>query len=647
MTTQQIQFGAYGKGVVDQSGGTFTAATGYPVIGRFTGGSGVYNISGGTFTDNQQNTIVAEAGTGVLNVSGSGVVNVANQLSISSLNITAGTGTVNLASGGTIIANAVSYQAAGGYGLLNFSGGTLQSRNANTTFMQGLAGAYIYPGGATINTAVNIAIAQPLLAPTGYGVGSVNLTASGAGYQGEPIVTLSGGTSGGSGATARAIVSGGQITGIQITNPGSGYGANDVLTATLAGGGDTTAGTLGTVYLVPNSNAGGLTVAGGGILALAGNNTYYGPTTIVPNGTLQIGGGGAGEGLASPTISNSGTLTFNHTDAMTYAGVISGSGNLTTQSTGITTLSGSNLFTATVNIYGGGIGLVADSGLGNAANGVNFGASGTLQFAAPFSLGGNRTINIGGSAYTATMDTEGNAVTVASLISGGGALAKISTGTLTLTNTANSYSGGTQFNAGVLAVDSDSELGAATGNLTFNGGTLRTLGTGITSARNVAMTGAGTIDINGLNSTLSGNFSGAGVLTVINGGSLVLSGTNSSITGAVNIRSDGVVIPSGASFTTSNVFSVGDVSGTSGLLTQTGGTLNAGTLYVGSTGTAIGIVNQSGGAVGGGTAEWRIGGSGSASDVNAKGTYDLSGGSIYSGVNTNFQVAPTARAGLI
>jgi autotransporter-associated beta strand protein len=57
----------------------------------------------------------------------------------------------------------------------------------------------------------------------------------------------------------------------------------------------------------------------------------------------------------------------------------------------------------------------------------------------------------------------------------GGALVKVGTGTLTLTGP-NTYSGGTSFNGGIVAVNSDANLG--TGRLSFNGGTLQALASG-------------------------------------------------------------------------------------------------------------------------------------------------------------------------
>ena len=314
------QIGAYGIGVQNQTGGVFTCGVWGPDLGRYVGGRGLYNISGGTInqTGTGNRLIVGEVGTGVLNVSGNAQLNLSGGLWISLNDGGSGVGYVNL-SGGTVTTPFVNADA-GGLSLLNLAGGTIRASAASTTFIgaasgaSALTGVYIYPGGATIDTQANAdTIAQSVLGPTGYGVGSIAITASGVGYKGEPFVTLTGGS--GSGATARAIVNpaSGVITGIVITNPGSGYGAGDVLTATLAGGGASTAATLGTVTVVPNSNTGGLTKLSSGTLTLSSSDTYGGPTTI-SGGVLVLGNTGS---LLNSTLNynnyggsvNFGTLT--------------------------------------------------------------------------------------------------------------------------------------------------------------------------------------------------------------------------------------------------------------------------------------------------------------------------------------------------
>jgi autotransporter-associated beta strand protein len=82
-------------------------------------------------------------------------------------------------------------------------------------------------------------------------------------------------------------------------------------------------------------------------------------------------------------------------------------------------------------------------------------------------------------------------VTFASVLQGSsGLLKKLGAGTLTLSNTANSYAGGTFLDNGVLAVASDSVLGAASGGVTFAGGTLEATAS-FTSARGMTFNGAG------------------------------------------------------------------------------------------------------------------------------------------------------------
>ena len=111
---------------------------------------------------------------------------------------------------------------------------------------------------------------------------------------------------------------------------------------------------------------------------------------------------------------------------------------------------------------------------------------------------------------TYSIDTNSQTVTFGSVLQGSsGVLKKLGAGTLTLSNAANSYGGGTILDNGVLAVATDSALGAATGGVTFAGGTLETTAS-FTSARAMTFNGAGggfSVD-SGQTLTLSGALSG-------------------------------------------------------------------------------------------------------------------------------------------
>lgn len=68
---------------------------------------------------------------------------------------------------------------------------------------------------------------------------AISLADGGAGYTSAPVVAITGG--GGTGATATAIVSGGEVTGFNITNPGSGYTSPPTIALTGGGGSDAAA----------------------------------------------------------------------------------------------------------------------------------------------------------------------------------------------------------------------------------------------------------------------------------------------------------------------------------------------------------------------------------------------------------------------
>ena len=82
------------------------------------------------------------------------------------------------------------------------------------------------------------------------------------------------------------------------------------------------------------SGSGAVNQIGTGTTILTGSNTYSGGTTIAA-GTLQIGAGGTTGNIAG-NVANNGTLAFNRSDLVTFAGTVSGTGALTQLGSGTT-----------------------------------------------------------------------------------------------------------------------------------------------------------------------------------------------------------------------------------------------------------------------------------------------------------------------
>src|SRR5207302_7682129 len=188
-------------------------------------------------------------------------------------------------------------------------------------------------------------------------------------------------------------------------------------------------------------------------------------------------------GAATLTTGSDGTSTA-------YNGIIAGSGGLTKEGAGTLTLGGNNSYSGITSITGG----TLQMGIANALSsetGVLLYPGGTLDLnsfnqsigSLSDSLASETIVYLGSAQLTvgsghfdgAIMDggTSGNT---------GGSLVKTGPGTLTLTNTANDYTGGTAINGGTLSISADPNLRNAAGSLSFDGGTVQTTG-GITATR--------------------------------------------------------------------------------------------------------------------------------------------------------------------
>ncbi|MDM0026257.1 autotransporter outer membrane beta-barrel domain-containing protein [Variovorax saccharolyticus] len=160
--------------------------------------------------------------------------------------------------------------------------------------------------------------------------------------------------------------------------------------------------------------------------------------------------------------------------------------------------------------------------------------SGTLTSPVTVQAGTQLRIGTGAASGTVTGSITDNGAVVfnrsddlsyGGVIGGTGSLTQQGPGTLTLTG-ANSYSGGTTIAGGVLGVGADANLGAASGGLTFNAGSLRLSGSFDTARPVTLNAGGGTIDTAGTTNAFSGVISGAGALAKAGSGTLVLVANN-------------------------------------------------------------------------------------------------------------------------
>ncbi|MGX9983900.1 amidase family protein [Methylobacterium fujisawaense] len=301
------------------------------------------------------------------------------------------------------------------------------------------------------------------------------------------------------------------------------------------------------------SGNGGLIKDGTGIQLLTGTSDFTGGVLVwqgglavdktealgAPSNTVTLENKSAliatrSFALGRPVIlHDGGTLGALAGATLTEDAVVSGNGGLSKTGPGRLSLLADNTYTGGTQILAGTVSVSREANLGRAYGAVTIGDGAALEATASFTT--TRPFTLEGASGLAVDPAQ--TLTVSNVVSGPGTLFTLGLGTLTLSGT-NTFSGGVVLAGGILSVSRDANLGAASGPLAFDGGTLQITGTAFTATTRPITWGqnGGGLDIaDPANTfTLAQSLSGPGGLTKLGPGTLALSGANT-YTGATTL----------------------------------------------------------------------------------------------------------------
>jgi fibronectin-binding autotransporter adhesin len=639
-------------------------------------GTGIWDLSG---ANTYGGATAVDGGALVLNFNASGAPTGATGIISSSSPLQLGGGTLTVigsSSGANAQAfattaigsgfNKISAAPASGSSLPTLALGTMTGATGATVEFLGPA----YNSGASSGTTLgaNPQAATATITATantvngGLIANSTSLTAGASAYATVNAYDWAAISTGGAGAaSAGTIVGASQLATFYTEMNGgtvAGSGNNLDITATIT----TSVGSQfeDQTWRFNTNSAAGVNLANGG-----GKLQSVGGILVTPNvglNNVPIAGSGANSALR-PTKSGAGSnefviwqnntlgeLTFNTTAPLGNGSGPAAAANYVQAGPGTVTFAGSNTYSGQTYLDGGVTQIAADGGLGGAAtSNVNLNGgtvlgnysgnidTGSSATAHPIVLGNDG----GGLAATApnTLTVDGivsgaagtgpviiGLPTVGGLVPGTGAgtanaTAVNATGVIILSNTSNTYAGGTVIDSGVLQVNNPSLNVLGTGGITLNGGTFQ-WGTGISadiSARTVTLATTGTFDTQSNIVTLAnpiGN-GGAGGFTKVGSGSLTLDGANT-FRGGVTLSGGNLT------FGAPNVYT-GATAITAGTLTLTSGaSLGNTNISVGNGGTLLAQAGN--GGIGAGSTGLTLGSGSTLSEVDGSiGTLALGG----------------------
>ena len=291
------------------------------------------------------------------------------------------------------------------------------------------------------------------------------------------------------------------------------------------------------------------------------NNAFKGPTSFTSPGTHLVDQPGEGMPAADGRICRDGAFAIGERgisacDEDTWPEAISGAGGLLKQGAGKLRLAAANSFSGGIEFAGGQLEIGTAASLGTGP--LSF-SGGTLAFSRDTFLSKEIALSSAGGGLNAG----GNNVSMLGVISGPGQLRIASESTTVETQVVqitivkgarttttvdatmtvgygsapvaggrvvlsgkNTFSGGLRLESGAVHVFNSGNLGAASNDLTFAGGTISfAVKFNLPASRDLILAGVGGIDTNGNDIEVQGAISGSGELVKAGAGALMLGGT--------------------------------------------------------------------------------------------------------------------------
>ena len=553
------------------SGATFTTAS-----GTTAGGSVTVN-SGGTLTANGTiSGAVSIAGTGTISGAANSTLGVTGTATVASGGSVSGTSTIG--SGGSLTANgtlgAVSLASNGTLRGTGSAGAvTVADGTANLVAGNGTSGTltlssltFAGTGSLTIGTLSNYTSTAAFNITGALAVGSSNVTLA------LPAGLIANGTYklisyGSTSATDANFTVTGPVIGARQFGGLSKDDTNKLFLYTISGDSPVWTGANGNAF--SGGNNWKLINAGTATDFIANDALLLDDTATAT--TVDISG--ADVAPAVMTFDNSSkNYTLQGSNGLSSGSIVkNGTGNLT--------IANANSAT-TVSVTAGTLTL---------------GNSGALGTAAVTLSGG--TLDLNGQSTSASIALAGGSIasngTVNGVISGSGALAKSTTGTLTLTQQ-NTFTGGTTVSNGVLALGHATNTLADAGAVTVSGGEL-SLGSnsdtvGALTLTGGSITGTGALTASSLDlqaGTIGAKLAGSGAATKSGAGTVTLSAANSNYSGTVTVSAGTISVGDDAALGTGTVnLNGGDVALTGQTLSNTvsfgGGSISGNGTFSGS-----------------------------------------------------------------